>query len=152
MSSKGNSWRSGGSIDCFCTFTSSLDGVKVAQKLKIKIKSDKSTQFAPNPTDDQKTKKKKNMLSIYSTKRTLVYKSEKTKLVHCSKCIQTQTYIDRPLCGWRLCKHLLSLPVLGSLLGVPAQLSGWKGGINPNTLKLPVNVCWKHVSVLVQQI
>lgn len=73
---------------------------KVAQKLKIRIKSDKSTQTAPNPTDDsQKNKNKKNMLSIYPMNWTLVYKSEKQKtnighLIHCSKCTQTQTHID----------------------------------------------------------
>lgn len=91
---------------------------KVAQKLKIRIKSDKSTQTAPIPTDDsQKNKNKKNMLSIYPMNWTLVYKSEKQKtnighLIHCSKCTQTQTHIDGLFflffCGWKLCKHLFS--------------------------------------------
>lgn len=52
---------------------------KVAQKLKINIKSVKSTQSAHFPTDDSQ---KTNMLSKYPMNRTtLVYKSGKNKKV-----------------------------------------------------------------------
>lgn len=119
MSSKGNKWCSGSRsfffpfAHCSCYI---CGWAKVAQKIKIRTQiwyiNPKSPPF-PN-----RWFTKENMLSIYPMNRTtLIYKSEnKRKQVIWSIVpnAQTQTYIHRLLCGWQLCKHLLSLPVLGS--------------------------------------